>query len=146
MGNSKEVEDSEDVKESRRKAESVKEDEDLGQNEEPEGNLNLEANKDVELENNGKVGDEENLEVRGKEKENNENLDERTKEDEIVTEVSKEVVESMGGERKFEKGESTYQRASIPRNSKTNHKVIYVINSVDSRKNTPGNLGRRKQK
>lgn len=150
MGESKEVEDSEDVEENRRKAESVTEDEDLGQKEELEGNINLEANKTVELENNGKVGDEENLEVMGKEKEKNENLDERTREgdedDTITEEVSKEVVESKGGERKLEKGESTHQRASIPRNSKTNHKVISVINSVDSGKNTPGNLGRRKKK
>ncbi|CAF2149330.1 unnamed protein product, partial [Brassica rapa] len=126
MGESKEVEDSEDVEENRRKAESVTEDEDLGQKEELEGNINLEANKTVELENNGKVGDEENLEVMGKEKEKNENLDERTREgdedDTITEEVSKEVVESKGGERKLEKGESTHQRASIPRNSKTNHK------------------------
>lgn len=110
----------------------------------------MEVNKIVELENNGKVGDEENLEVMGKEKEKNENLDERTREgdedDIIIEEVLKEVVESKGGERKFEKGESTYQRVSISRNLKINYKVIFVINSVDFGKNISGNLGRRKKK
>ncbi|KAG2266638.1 hypothetical protein Bca52824_073717 [Brassica carinata] len=47
------------------------------------------------------------------------------------------------GEHRVEKGESSTLRPSIPRSSKTNHRIIPTVNAVDNGKRNTGNTGRR---
>ena len=132
------------VKDNMEESESLKQDEKSETTKIPEETVILEGNVKQK-----EIGESEKNERKdmAEEREGGELLEEDVTSDPAQVEVAGgqtvqggkqkfETKGTKGDEEKSEKGESTYKRPYIPRNSKTNHKVILAINM-------PGNSGRR---